>query len=235
MQQADFAYQDGDVTCIGNLTYDPKHGDSQPGVILFPAFEGRKDLFLEQAETLASEGFAVLVADVYGEGKVGTSIEESMSLLMPFFENRVALRARVQAAFDAIQQVECIDTQRISAIGFCFGGMCALDLARSGAAIQGAVGFHSVFAAPDGLANETITAKILLLHGYDDPQVPPEALADFAKEMDAANVDWQCLFYGNVMHAFTDREAVEVDMGRKYDPVAHQRSWQQMVRFLRSL
>ena len=179
MQQADVTYQDGDITCIGNLPYAPKHGDSQPGVILFPAFEGRKDLFLEQAKTLVAEGFSVLVSDVYGEGKVGTSMEESMSLMMPFFENRVALRARVHAAFDAIHQVECIDAQRISAIGFCFGGMCALDLARSGAALQGAVGFHSVFSAPEGLANEAITAKILLLHGYDDPQVPPRGINRF--------------------------------------------------------
>lgn len=226
----EITYQDNTTNCVGYLAYDDSTKAKRPAVLIAPAFEGRSELYCQQAETLAKAGYVAMVADMYGDAKVAKSIDEARGLINPFFADRAMLQTRINAAFNTLKTIETVDTNNMNAIGFCFGGMCVLDLARSGANVKRVVGFHSVFAAPEGLPNKPIQAKILLLHGYDDPMAAPDQLKPFAKEM--AGVDWQCLFYGNIMHAFTDPAATEVEIGRQYDAKTNERAWQQMQHFL---
>jgi len=232
MYQQDFEYHDGDVRCIGSLVYDDNVSGERPLVLVAPAFEGRNQFSIDKATELAQLGYVALAMDVYGEARVGEGVQASMDLMMPFFNDRAMLRQRVLAAYNAAKELEVVDANKIAGIGFCFGGMCVLDLARAGAEVKGVVSFHGIFAAPEGIANEKIVAKVMLLHGHKDPQIPPEQARVIAKELDEAGVDWQLLFYSNGEHAFTDPGANEPEMGRKYDPLLAKRSWQTMQNFL---
>lgn len=232
MHQQDFEYFDGDVRCVGHLVYDDNQSGQRPLVLVAPAFEGRNQLSIDKATELAKLGYAALAIDMYGDAQVGEGIEASMALMMPFFQDRALLRQRVLAAFNAAKTIDVVDVNKIAGIGFCFGGMCVLDLARAGADVKAVVSFHGVFAAPEGIPNETIKAKVQLLHGHKDPQVKPDQAEAIAKELDEAGVDWQLTFYGNAEHAFTDPNANEPEMGRKYDPLITKRAWQAMENFL---
>ena len=125
-----------------------------------------------------------------------------------------------------------VNVDQIAAIGFCFGGLCALDLARSGASLKGVVSFHGLLNKPEALPTQPMIAKILVLHGYDDPMVTPDAVRDFADEMNHAKVDWQIHMYGHTQHAFTNPLAHDETLGLQYHAVASQRSKQSMVNFL---
>lgn len=232
MFEKDVDYHDGDVRCVGRVVYDETQVGQRPLVLVAPAFEGRNAFSVDKARALAHLGYVAFVVDMYGAGRVGEGVEESRALMMPFFEDRAMLRQRVLAAFTAACALDQVDASKVAGIGFCFGGMCMLDLARAGADVRGVVSFHGVFAAPEGIDNKPIQAKVLVLHGHKDPQVPPEQADVMTKELDQANVDWQLLFYGQAKHAFTDPNANEPEMGRQYDPVVSQRSWQAMVNFL---
>ncbi len=118
-----------------------------------------------------------------------------------------------------------VDPHRIGAIGFCFGGLCVLDLARSGAAVRGVVAFHGLLQGAPKVPSETISAKVLVLHGHDDPFAPPEQLAAFCREMTEAGADWQVHVYGRTQHAFTNPAANDPKLGTVYNETADRRSW----------
>lgn len=158
-----------------------------------------------------------------------------MALMQPLYSDRSLLRERLYAALEAIKSISVVDNNRIAIIGFCFGGLCALDLARSGADIRGAVSFHGLLNKPENLASGRIKAKILALHGYDDPMAKPEQVHAFCQEMTEANVDWQMHMYGQVKHAFTNPQAHDEHLGLIYDEVAARRSWQAMSQFLQEI
>jgi dienelactone hydrolase len=127
-----------------------------------------------------------------------------------------------------------VDAAQVAILGYCFGGLCALALARSGAAIQGAVSFHGLF-FPPGLEKRPIQARVLALHGYADPMAPPQQVVDFGTEMTDAGVDWQLHAYGGVLHAFTVPEANDLSMGALYNARAARRSWQAMLDFFEEI
>jgi dienelactone hydrolase len=229
MHISDLSYQDGDTTCVGYLAYDDTHTHQRPVVMICHAFEGRNDLACEYARKCAEQGYVGFAVDMYGDAAVADTLEGCMAHLMPFFQDRAKLRARILAAFNAIKAVDVVDNDNIGAMGFCFGGMTVLDLARSGANVKGVASIHGVFAAPEGLDVGEIKAKVLCLHGYKDPQVPPAALAPFAEEMDKHGVDWQVHYFGNAKHAFTDPDAAKIgapEMGREYNEEATACSWE---------
>lgn len=223
-------YQDGKVTLEGYVAY-PKTSAPTPAVLIAPAWAGRDHFACAKADALAELGYVGFAVDMYGDAKLGTSVQENSALMTPFMQDREALRQRITAALDTVQNLKQVDKKRIAAMGFCFGGLCALDLARSGADILGVVSFHGLLTAPKNLPNKKIIAKVLALHGYDDPMGPPDQLLAFADEMTQSGVDWQIHAYGNTQHAFTNPEAHDEKLGLIYNKLAEKRSWQAMQNF----
>lgn len=216
------------------LTHDD--GQTRPGLMIFHTWSGLGPFEKDKAELVASWGYNVLAVDLYGKGRRGTTVDESRQLMGELTEDRGLLRRRLLAALSAFQGVSGVDGNKIAAIGFCFGGLCALDLARSGAAVQGVISVHGLFVPPPpSVANGLIKAKVLALHGYEDPMVPPEHLTALATELSNAGVDWQVHAYGLTYHAFTNPAANDAEGGKMFNPVANQRAWQSMENFLHEL
>jgi len=183
---------------------------------------------------VADLGYVGFAVDMYGDGKTVTDVKDKTALIQPLLENRALLLARITTALDTIKTISQVDITRIAAIGFCFGGLCALDLARNGADIRGAVSFHGNLTPPQKTAPSpgSITPSILALHGYEDPMVPSAQVDAFNQEMTAAKADWQVHIYGNTQHSFTNPQANHPDMGLLYNKNADRRSWQTMKNFL---
>jgi len=153
----------------------------------------------------------------------------------PVVSDRVLLRERLRAAWDAVIAMSEVDQERIAVMGYCFGGLCALDMARSGVNLKGAASFHGVLTPPAQILAEDIKAKILVLHGYNDPMVPPEQVNAFCEEMTQAGADWQVHMYGHVQHAFTNPQAHDAQAGLVYNEHAAARSWQSLTHFLQEV
>ena len=235
MHASNYIYHHGEVELHGFLAYDDAQHKPRPAVLVAHDWTGRNEFVCQKAKILSDMGYVGFALDMYGQGRLGTTNEKKRALMAPLMGDRGLLRDRVRAAFDALSALPEVDTNRIAIIGFCLGGLCALDLARSGAVIEGAVSFHGLLSAPDGLKSNPIKAKVLALHGYDDPMVKPEQVHAFCQEMTAAQVDWQVHMYGHVQHSFTNPEAYDVDFGTIYNAVADQRSWHEMSQFLREI
>ena len=227
------AYQEGGTQLEGHLVHDPATTGKRPVVLIAHAWAGQGDFERDRAQKLAELGYAGYALDMYGKGVLGTSVAENSALMKPFMEDRMLLRRRLLAGLASIRQHAVVDPAQVGAIGFCFGGLCVLDLARSGADVSGVVAFHGLLGAPDLPDQEkpTIRAKVLALHGYDDPMAKPEALVGFASEMTRAGADWQIHAYGGTMHAFTNPEASDPGFGTVYSKSADQRSWIAMKNF----
>lgn len=235
MQSKVVEYFDGEQKLIGQFIGQEK--PNQSAIILFHAFEGRGEFTLDYANQLAAKGYAVFVADMYGDAKVANTIAGCFELIGPFLQDRNLVRRRAVLAYDTLLQQKNIDRNKIAAMGFCFGGMCALELARSGSEVQAVVTAHGVLAKSD-LVTHPMKSKFLILHGYQDPQVPPTQLQSFAVEMETAGVqDWMFTFFGHAKHSFTDPKtgtfdpAKEKEMGREYSEVVATRAFRYAVDF----
>ena len=200
-----------------------------PAVLVFPEAFGLSEHALGKAERLASLGYHALACDLHGDAKLVTDLQEAIGLLQPLFTAPERTRARATAALQAL--VSETGATRAAAIGYCFGGTMALELARSGANIQAAVGFHSGLGSADPVKGPgTIKAKILVCIGADDPMIPAEQRAAFEAEMRAARVDWQLHVYGGVVHSFTEPKAASRNMpdAIRYSAEADARSFASM-------
>jgi dienelactone hydrolase len=226
-------YKDGAVTCEGYVAYDEATKTKRPGVLVSHAWGGQGNFERSKAEKLAALGYVGFALDLYGKGKRGASMEENAKLMQPFIDDRAMLRKRITAALDALKKHARVDADRVAAIGFCFGGLCVLDLARSvPAGLKGVVSFHGLFHPPKLGPQAQITAKALMLHGYDDPLAKPDSVVAIAQELTAAKADWQLHAYGRTSHAFTNPEANSPDHGLLYNATADRRSWVAMKNFL---
>ncbi|MGJ8478655.1 dienelactone hydrolase family protein [Sphingobium yanoikuyae] len=206
-----------------------------PGILLVPNVLGTKEADFLYAEKVAALGYAVLVADVFGQGKRTTREDPDAGRYMNELNaDRALLRDRMLSGHALLKDMPAVDAARTAAIGFCFGGKCVLDLARAGADIAGGVSFHGVYEAPP-FPNATITAKLLVCHGWEDPIAPPEATIGLAKELTEAGCDWQIHAYGHTGHAFTDESVHMPEKGLAYSPDADRRSFRAMVNFLEEL
>jgi dienelactone hydrolase len=184
-------------------------GKPKPGVVLIPNWLGINEANLKQAELVAARGYTVFVADVFGVTGRPKNQDDAGKAAGALKSNRALLRARVKKALEVFlaQKGLPLDATRLGAIGFCFGGTTALELARAGARLQGVVSFHGGLQSPTPDDAKNISAKVLALHGADDPFVPPDEVAGFQSEMRNAKVDWQLVSYGNAVHSFTDPDA----------------------------
>ena len=232
MHTSNYIYHHGELELHVYLAYNDDQEKQRPAVLVVHDWTGRNAFACQKAEMLAKMGYVGFAVDMYGHGRLGATIDEKQALMQPLANDRRLLRARIRAALDALITMDEVDNNRIAVIGFCFGGLCALDLARSGADIVGAVSFHGLLAKPDGLAQHEIKAKVLVLHGYDDPMVAPKQVNTFCQEMTDAGVDWQVHMYGQTQHAFTNPEAHDNALGLIYNVQAEHRSLQAMTNFL---
>jgi dienelactone hydrolase len=224
-------YRDGETQLEGFLCYDEAQAGPRPAVLICHAYGGRDEFVERKARRLAWQGYACFALDNYGKGVRGKSPEECSALMSPFMKDRRMLLRRLQAGLAAARALPIIDPKRIAVMGFCFGGLCALDLARGNADIRGAVSFHGLL-KPSGFTEPNIRAKVLMMHGYDDPLAPPEDVFAVAREFTAAGADWQLHAYGNTVHAFTNPVAHNRDGGLQYDEAADRRSWHSLESFL---
>jgi dienelactone hydrolase len=224
-------YLDSNVRLEGFFAYDDAIEGKRPTVLICHAWGGRDQFVEQKAIKLAELGYVGFALDMYGEGKTGSGPEENAKLMQPFMDNRSILQQRINAALYAVKLMPWVDESKIAAMGFCFGGLCVLDLARSGANICGVVSFHGLLIPPSNITNPTVKAKVLVLHGHDDPMVPVEQVVALQQELTSAGADWQIHTYGNTMHAFTNPVANDPGFGTVYQASADQRSWQSMINF----
>lgn len=232
MHTSNYIYHHGEQELYGFLAYDDSTDKPRPAVLVAHDWTGRNDFACEKAQMLAEMGYVGFALDMYGHGRIGESTHEKMALMQPLVSDRQLLRDRMRAAYDALVTMSEVDINRIAVIGFCFGGLCALDLARSGVELKGVVSFHGLLDKPKELANQTIHPKILALHGYDDPLVKLEQVNEFCQEMTDAKVDWQVHMYGHTQHAFSNPQAHDTQLGTVYNARAERRALQAMTNFL---
>ena len=213
----------------GLLAVDADKPGKRPAVLISHAWAGRGPVEEGYARRLAELGYAGFALDLYGKGKFGKTVEECQALMNPLAGDRPRLQARLLNVVEVVRKLPEVDPARIGVMGFCFGGLCALDVARTGADVRGAASFHGLFNPPGNTKGRRIKAKVIAFHGWDDPMVPPDALG---KELTEAGADWQIHAYGGVMHAFTNPEANDRAFGTVYDKRAADRSWAALVDFL---
>jgi len=232
MHTQNHIYYHDEQALHAHVAFDNTTSSKRPAVLVFHDWSGRNKFACHQAEQFANMGYVGFAADLYGDGKLGTTNDEKQRLMAPLMNDRLRLFGRLFAALDALDAFPEVDATRVAAIGFCFGGLCALDLARTGADIAGVVSFHGLLKPPHPRPKESIHAKVLALHGFDDPMVPPQDVTAFCHEMTEAHADWQMHMYGQTTHAFTNPEANDPVLGTRYSPKAKHRSFQAMTNFL---
>jgi dienelactone hydrolase len=224
-------YQQGDTTLEGVLVWDDTFTGQRPGVLVVHQWLGLTDYEKHRAEMLARLGYIAFCADIYGKGVRPKDTTEAGALAAKYKNDRQLLRARVNAGLAQLQGLMFVDPKRIAAIGYCFGGTAVIELARSGADVNGVVSFHGGLDSPTPADGKNIKCKVLALAGADDPFQKPEDLAAFESEMRDNKVDWQIVFYGGAVHAFTQPNPGFVNPGAKYNEKADKRSWQAMQDF----
>jgi dienelactone hydrolase len=229
-------YYDGTIKLEGYLAYDDSIKGKAPGVIIVHEWNGLGDYAQRRAREVAALGYVVLAADIYGKGIRANTPEESGKLASIYRADRKLARSRAMAALNEIKTLKMVDQKKIAIMGYCFGGMVALELARSGADIVGAVSFHGSLDTPDPQDANNIKGKILVLHGADDPNVPAAARTAFEKEMRDAGVNWQMNIYSGAVHAFTNPAAGnDPGKGAAYNEQADKRSWTDMKMFFQEI
>lgn len=221
------------VAMQSRLVYDDAVKTPRPGLVMVPDWFGITPANLALAKEIAGRDYVILVADLYGAKTRPRSAEEAGAAVSPLYEDRGVLRARVKAAFGQLRaQVgkAPLDGRHWGGLGFCFGGTAILDLARSGADVAGVVSFHGNLAGDPAHAND-VKARVLVLHGADDPYEPPEQIAAFQQEMRAARADWEFISYGGAVHCFAVPSATGDNPGCKYHPTVAKRAYARMRAF----
>ena len=226
-------YRHGETLCQGWLAYDDGVKGRRPAILLVHDWLGVSDHQKDQVMQLAGLGYVALAADVYGKGVHPANAQEAGAEAGKYYKDPALLRARVRAGLDYLASLPQADTTRMAATGYCFGGKCALELARSGAPLKAVVTFHGALATASPADAKTFRPKVLVLHGADDPFVKQDDVRVFMDEMRAAGVDWQLVQYSGAVHSFTDpRAGNDNSKGAAYNASADRRSWRAMRDFL---
>ncbi len=233
MQTRTLTYEVDGTEVESVLVYDDATTSKRPALVMVPNWMGVGPAQIEKAKTIAGKDYVVLVADVYGSKLRPTNADEAGKAATAMYADRTALRARVNAALDQLissADNAPVDTGKLGAIGFCFGGATALELARSGAAIAGVVSFHGNLATELPAKAGALKAKVLALNGADDSYVPAAQIDGFTKEMQAAGADWQFVNFGGAVHCFAESDA-NSGPGCVYNERAAKRAYTMMRNF----
>ncbi len=236
IQTRSVEYKEGDTVLEGYLAYDDSVKGKSPGVLIVHNWTGLDDYEKMRARMLAEMGYVAFAADIYGKGVKLSNPGEYSQQASKYRGDRALYRKRVNAGLDTLKKQEMVDPSKTAAIGYCFGGTGVLELARSGADVGGVVSFHGGLSNPNPEDAKNIKCKVLVLHGGDDPHVPPEEVAAFLEEMQPVDIQWDFHAYGNAVHAFTEKEAGDdPSRGAAYDARADRESWAAMQRFFQDL
>lgn len=230
-----FDYYDGNTCLEAFLAYDDSLVLPLPAVMISHAWAGRGDFACQKAREMAKLGYVGFALDMYGKNVFGSNPKENAKLMQPFMQNRSMLQRRILTALETARAQKEIDRNRIAAMGFCFGGLCVLDLARTSAELKGVISVHGLFNPPGNTDGNLISAKVLALHGHDDPMVPIDDVIALEKELTNAEADWQIHTYGNTMHAFTNPHANDPAMGTVYREQSAKRAWLSIQNFLHEI
>jgi dienelactone hydrolase len=221
-------YQAKNIDLKGYVAFPD--AENAPLVLIVHTWAGKDEFVHQRAEDLAALGYVGFAVDMYGNGKVGADTAENESLMTPLVSDRNMLKDRIVSALNYGKSLPGVDSSRAAAIGYCFGGLVVLDLARSGEDLSGVVSFHGLL-MPSDISEKGIKAKVLVLHGERDPMVPLDMVDTFQKEMTEADADWQLHSYGGTYHAFTNPDANDPNLGTQFNKSANERSWQSMKNF----
>jgi dienelactone hydrolase len=225
-------YKHGETVLEGYLAYDDAVKGKRPGVIVVHEWWGLSNYAKMRTEQLAKLGYIAFAIDMYGKGIRAKDPKEAASLSGIYRGDRPLMRARANAGLEVLRNHPMTDIKKIAAIGYCFGGTVVLEMARSGADLAGVVSFHGGLSTPNPGDAKNIKGKVLVLHGADDPAVPPDQVIAFQDEMRKANVDWQMVSYGGAVHSFTNPDAGnDPSRGAAYNEKADRRSWDAMELF----
>jgi len=226
-------YRQGNSVLEGYLAYDDALKGKRPGVLVIHEWTGINSYVKKRTEQLASLGYVAFAADIYGKGVRPATPELAGKEAAKYRGNdRTLIRNRAAAGLAVLAENPLVDSNRLAVIGYCFGGTAALELARSGAKVQGTVSFHGGLDTPNPADALKIRGKVLALHGADDPHVPPDQVAAFQQEMRLAKVDWEMNYYGGAVHAFTNPDSGnDPSKGVAYNAAADRRSWEAMKQF----
>jgi len=226
-------YKDGETTLEGYLVYDDEAGSPRPGVLVFHEWWGLNDYIKRRARDIASLGYIAFAPDVYGKGVRPANSDGARKEAGKYMKDRKLLRSRAAAGLDFLKKNKHADPEKIAAIGYCFGGAAALELARSGAPVAATATFHGVLNTPDPEDAKNIKGSVLVLHGAADPSVKPAEVQSFQEAMNKAGVDWQLISYGGAVHGFTNpANGTDPAKGVAYNEKADKRSWEAMKDFL---
>ena len=237
-------YKQGGAVLKGYLVYNDIAYGKRPGVLIGHTWSGIDQFIRDRAEAYAKLGYVAFVPDIYGDGKQPPQPTATAAEMKKYMDDRALLRARALAGLDILRAQATVDPAKLLAAGYCFGGATVLELARSGASLAGVVTFHGSLSNPTPEDAKNIKARVLVLHGADDPAVPPSEVAAFEKEMRDANknvakdkqIDWQLVAYGNAVQSFTDRRAGDDNSkGAAYNDRANRRSWSAMQAFFKEI
>lgn len=214
-------YRHGEVALRGFLATPA--GPATGAVLVIPEWWGMNAYAERRARELAGAGYIALACDMYGAGQVTEDPAQAGAWAGPFYQDRALMVARARAGLAELRAQPAAAGLPVSAIGFCFGGTVALELARAGEPLKVATSFHGGLKAGAPAAPGAIKARVLVLHGGADPLVPAEEVAGFISEMVAAKADWRMEVYGTALHAFTNPKARELHAklpAVDYDPAA---------------
>ncbi|MCZ7584402.1 MAG: dienelactone hydrolase family protein [Deltaproteobacteria bacterium] len=225
-------YEHDGTKLEGYFAYDPELRGKRPGIMIVHDWLGLDDYPKMRARQIAELGYVAFAVDIYGAGVRPKNSEEAGKEAGKYRADRALMRARAGAGLARLKRHPKVDPAWTAAIGYCFGGGVVLELARSGADVTGVVSFHGNLDTPNPDDAKKMHAKVLVLHGADDPYVPAEQVKAFEDEMRAAGVDWQLVKYGDAVHAFTRVGAgTDKSKGAAYNERADRRSWQAMRDF----
>lgn len=219
----------------GFMCWDDSIEGKKPGILVSHTFKGQSDFEVGKAKDLAALGYVGFALDMYGAGNRAITPEAADALMQPFLDDRGLLLNNILLAFETLKDHPQVDSSNCGGIGFCFGGKCMLDLARSGADIGGVVSFHGIYDQPALDHKGDIKASILVLHGWDDPLAKPDSTVALGNELTMRKADWQILAFGHTGHAFTNPAAKFPENGMFYQEASNRRAWQTMVNFFEEI
>jgi dienelactone hydrolase len=232
----DYEYKDGNTVLEGYIVYDDSIKGRVPGVVIVHEWNGLGSYAKKRAEQIAGLGYVAFCADIYGKGVRPIVTDEMAKQAGIYRSDRKLMRQRIVCALDELKKQPNVNTAKTAVMGYCFGGGVALELARSGADTSGVVSFHGNLDTPNLSDAKNIKAKVLVLHGAEDPYTSNDQLLTFMKEMRDAKVDWQMNIYANAVHRFTNPEAGnDPSKGVAYNKQADERSWEAMKAFYKEI